>query len=81
MPNGVLSNPVRLMDYGISDQRDIRPVPVVSPGKGLCMSGAEEVPRHFRGRTKALAFPKGCNIPLARGTSNLPYSGKILRGF
>ena len=38
----------------IPGQRDIRPV--ISPGKGQCMSEAEEVPspRHFHGSTQAL---------------------------
>ena len=57
-------------------QRDIRPV--ISRRRGQCLSGAEEVPRaNFRGGTKALASPKGCNgsyIPLARDTTNLYYA-------
>ena len=63
----------------IPGQRDIRPV--ISRGRGQCLSGAEEVPRasprHFQGGTKALASPKGCNgsyIPLTRDTTNLYYA-------
>ena len=65
----------------IPGQWDIRPI--ISRGRGQCLSRAEEVPRanlsprHFRGGTKALASPKGCNgsyIPLARDTTNLYYA-------
>ena len=59
---------LQLLNKTIPAQRD-----VLSYGKGQCLSGAEEVPRvkpeHFRGMTKALAFPKGYNriyIPLGR---------------
>ena len=41
----------------IPAKRDIRPV--ISRGKGQCLSEAKEVPRYFRDWTRALTFPKG----------------------
>ena len=84
MPNGVLSNPVRLMDYDISDQRDIRPV--VSPGKGQCMSGAEEVPRAkpeaLPRQNESTGFSQGiCTVPLARDTTTYHIARKFSGGF